>query len=218
MTSWRARPDGPAAACRRQALLALRGPAAEVGRRLGLDRGRPGRGDRHRRAADARDARQGPQGHRRRAVGRGHALRSGSGMPTRSSSRSTRSPASMVDDLLDCPEAALALDDLPPSTTTRTATASRSRVLGLLIARRAWQHRRLDGLPRPPPPRPPRRAHAQARARAAGPRRRQARRAAGDPQQARPPQRRRDGGHADARHRRRRAAAPRRPLTARRSR
>ena len=76
-------------------------------------------------------------------------------------------------------------------------------------------HRRLDGLPRPPPLRPPRRPHAQARPRPARPRRRQARRAAGDPQQAGPADRRGDGGDEDPRRRRRRAAAPGRPLAAR---
>ena len=55
----------------------------KAGRRVGLDRGRPRRRHRHRRAADDRDAREGPPGHRRRALRRGVALRSGSGMPPR---------------------------------------------------------------------------------------------------------------------------------------
>ena len=46
--------------------------------------------------------------------------------------------ASMVDDLLDCPEAALALDDLNAFDDYTHRHSVQVTVLGLLIARRAW--------------------------------------------------------------------------------
>jgi HD-GYP domain-containing protein (c-di-GMP phosphodiesterase class II) len=67
------------------------------------------------------------------------ALRSGSGMP-REVVESLGSVAdSMVNDLLDCPEAALALDDLNAFDDYTHKHSVQVTLLGLLIARRAWQ-------------------------------------------------------------------------------
>ena len=123
----------------------------------------------------------------------GTALRSGTGMPTAVVESLSDVAVAMVEDLLDCPDAALALDDLSAFDDYTHRHSVQVTVLGLLIARRALEHRRLDRLPRPPPQGPPRGPHAQARPRPARPRRRQARRPARDPQQARPPDRPRDG-------------------------
>lgn len=67
------------------------------------------------------------------------ALRSGSGMP-REIVESLGSVADcMVNDLLDCPEAALALDDLNAFDDYTHKHSVQVTLLGLLIARRAWQ-------------------------------------------------------------------------------
>ena len=81
------------------------------------------------------------------------ALRSGSGMPREIVESLGGVAESMVNDLLDCPEAALALDDLNAFDDYTHKHSVQVTLLGLLIARRAWQtdgwidyrgHRRFD--------------------------------------------------------------------------
>jgi len=67
------------------------------------------------------------------------ALRSGSGMSRDVVESLGDVAASMVDDLLECPEAALALDDLNAFDDYTHRHSVQVTVLGLLIARRAWQ-------------------------------------------------------------------------------
>jgi HD-GYP domain-containing protein (c-di-GMP phosphodiesterase class II) len=67
------------------------------------------------------------------------ALRSGSGMPHTVVESLTDVAASMVQDLLDCPEAALALDDLNAFDDYTHRHSVQVTLLGLLIARRAWK-------------------------------------------------------------------------------
>jgi HD-GYP domain-containing protein (c-di-GMP phosphodiesterase class II) len=66
------------------------------------------------------------------------ALRSGSGMPHSVVDSLAEVAAAMVDDLLDCPDAALALDDLSAFDDYTHRHSVQVTVLGLLIARRAW--------------------------------------------------------------------------------
>lgn len=67
------------------------------------------------------------------------ALRSGSGMPREIVESLGAVADSMVNDLLDCPEAALALDDLNAFDDYTHKHSVQVTLLGLLIARRAWQ-------------------------------------------------------------------------------
>ena len=67
------------------------------------------------------------------------ALRTGSGMPHTVVESLADVAASMVQDLLDCPEAALALDDLNAFDDYTHRHSVQVTLLGLLIARRAWQ-------------------------------------------------------------------------------
>lgn len=69
----------------------------------------------------------------------GTALRSGSGMPREVVESLGDVASSMVDDLLDLPEAALALEDLNAFDDYTHKHSVQVTVLGLLIARRAWQ-------------------------------------------------------------------------------
>ena len=68
----------------------------------------------------------------------GSALRSGSGMPPAVVDSLADVASAMVDDLLDCPDAALALDDLSAFDDYTHRHSVQVTVLGLLIARRAW--------------------------------------------------------------------------------
>ncbi len=68
----------------------------------------------------------------------GSALRSGSGMPSAVVDSLADVASAMVDDLLDCPDAALALDDLSSFDDYTHRHSIQVTVLGLLIARRAW--------------------------------------------------------------------------------
>jgi HD-GYP domain-containing protein (c-di-GMP phosphodiesterase class II) len=68
----------------------------------------------------------------------GAALRSGAGMPTSTVDSLADIAAAMVGDLLDCPDAALALDDLSSFDSYTHRHSVQVTVLGLLIARRAW--------------------------------------------------------------------------------
>ena len=70
------------------------------------------------------------------------ALRSGSGMSHTVVESLADVAATMVQDLLDCPEAALALDDLNAFDDYTHRHSVQVTLLGLLIARRAW---RTDG-------------------------------------------------------------------------
>src|SRR3954447_15449632 len=72
----------------------------------------------------------------------GSALRNDSGMPHTVVESLADVAASMVDDLLDCPEAALALEDLNAFDDYTPRHSVQVTVLGLLIARRQW---RVDG-------------------------------------------------------------------------
>src|SRR3954471_440507 len=72
----------------------------------------------------------------------GSALRADSGMPHSVVESLADVAASMVDDLLDCPEAALALEDLNAFDDYTHRHSVQVTVLGLLIARRQW---RTDG-------------------------------------------------------------------------
>jgi HD-GYP domain-containing protein (c-di-GMP phosphodiesterase class II) len=65
-------------------------------------------------------------------------LRSGSGMPRDIVESLSNVATAMVDDLLDCPDAALALDDLGAFDDYTHRHSVQVTVLGLLIARRAW--------------------------------------------------------------------------------
>ena len=67
------------------------------------------------------------------------ALRSGSGMPREIVESLGAVADSMVNDLLDCPEAALALDDLNAFDDYTHRHSVQVTLLGLLIARRAWR-------------------------------------------------------------------------------
>jgi HD-GYP domain-containing protein (c-di-GMP phosphodiesterase class II) len=68
----------------------------------------------------------------------GVALRSGSGMPSAIVESLNDVAGAMVDDLLDCPDAALALDDLSAFDDYTHRHSVQVTVLGLLIARRTW--------------------------------------------------------------------------------
>jgi HD-GYP domain-containing protein (c-di-GMP phosphodiesterase class II) len=68
----------------------------------------------------------------------GAALRSGSGMPSAIVESLSDVAGAMVDDLLDCPDAALALDDLSAFDDYTHRHSVQVTVLGLLIARRVW--------------------------------------------------------------------------------
>jgi HD-GYP domain-containing protein (c-di-GMP phosphodiesterase class II) len=68
----------------------------------------------------------------------GAALRSGSGMPSAIVESLNDVAGAMVDDLLDCPDAALALDDLSAFDDYTHRHSVQVAVLGLLIARRTW--------------------------------------------------------------------------------
>jgi HD-GYP domain-containing protein (c-di-GMP phosphodiesterase class II) len=68
----------------------------------------------------------------------GVALRTGSGMPRVVVESLNDVAGAMVDDLLDCPDAALALDDLSAFDDYTHRHSIQVTVLGLLIARRAW--------------------------------------------------------------------------------
>jgi HD-GYP domain-containing protein (c-di-GMP phosphodiesterase class II) len=72
----------------------------------------------------------------------GQALRTGSGLTYEVVDSLTDVVTQMVDDLLDCPDAALALDDLASFDDYTHRHSVQVAVLGLLIARRAW---RTDG-------------------------------------------------------------------------
>ncbi|MDA0184342.1 HD-GYP domain-containing protein [Solirubrobacter phytolaccae] len=67
------------------------------------------------------------------------ALRSGSGMPREVVESLGDVAGSMVNDLLDCPEAALALEDLGAFDDYTHKHSVQVTLLGLLIARRVWQ-------------------------------------------------------------------------------
>jgi HD-GYP domain-containing protein (c-di-GMP phosphodiesterase class II) len=67
------------------------------------------------------------------------ALRSGSGMPRAVVESLGDVAESMVNDLLDCPEAALALEDLNAFDDYTHRHSVQVTLLGLLIARRVWQ-------------------------------------------------------------------------------
>ena len=69
------------------------------------------------------------------------ALRTGSGMSHAVVDSLADVAASMVEDLLDCPEAALALDDLNAFDDYTHRHSVQVTLLGLLIARRAWRPR-----------------------------------------------------------------------------
>jgi HD-GYP domain-containing protein (c-di-GMP phosphodiesterase class II) len=69
----------------------------------------------------------------------GTALRSGTGMPRDIVESLGEVASSMVNDLLDCPEAALALDDLNAFDDYTHKHSVQVTILGLLIARRVWQ-------------------------------------------------------------------------------
>lgn len=69
----------------------------------------------------------------------GTALRSGSGMPRDVVESLGEVASSMVNDLLDVPEAALALDDLNAFDDYTHKHSVQVTILGLLIARRIWQ-------------------------------------------------------------------------------
>jgi HD-GYP domain-containing protein (c-di-GMP phosphodiesterase class II) len=66
------------------------------------------------------------------------ALRSGSGMPHSVLDSLTGVAEAMVTDLIDCPDAAVALDDLSQFDSYTHRHSVQVTVLGLLIARRAW--------------------------------------------------------------------------------
>lgn len=68
----------------------------------------------------------------------GASLRSGTGMPREIVDSLTDVASAMVDDLLDAPDAALALDDLSSFDDYTHRHSVQVAVLGLLIARRAW--------------------------------------------------------------------------------
>ena len=68
----------------------------------------------------------------------GVALRSGSGMPSAIVESLNDVAGAMVDDLLDCPDAALALDDLSAFDDYTHRHSVQVTVLGMLIARRVW--------------------------------------------------------------------------------
>jgi HD-GYP domain-containing protein (c-di-GMP phosphodiesterase class II) len=68
----------------------------------------------------------------------GAALRSGSGMPSAIVESLNDVAGAMVDDLLDCPDAALALDDLSVFDDYTHRHSVQVTVLGMLIARRVW--------------------------------------------------------------------------------
>jgi HD-GYP domain-containing protein (c-di-GMP phosphodiesterase class II) len=68
----------------------------------------------------------------------GAALRSGSGMSREIVESLADVAAALVDELLDCPDAALALDDLSAFDDYTHRHSVQVTVLGLLIARRAW--------------------------------------------------------------------------------
>jgi HD-GYP domain-containing protein (c-di-GMP phosphodiesterase class II) len=68
----------------------------------------------------------------------GVALRSGSGMPSAIVESLDDVAGAMVNDLLDCPDAALALDDLSAFDDYTHRHSVQVTVLGLLIARRVW--------------------------------------------------------------------------------
>ena len=67
------------------------------------------------------------------------ALRTGSGMPHTVVESLGDVAGAMVNDLLDCPEAALALDDLGAFDDYTHRHSVQVTMIGLLIARRAWQ-------------------------------------------------------------------------------
>src|SRR3954454_9996548 len=67
------------------------------------------------------------------------ALRNGSGMPHTVVESLADVATAMVEDLLDCPEAAMALDDLNSFDDYTHRHSVQVTLLGLLIARRAWQ-------------------------------------------------------------------------------
>jgi HD-GYP domain-containing protein (c-di-GMP phosphodiesterase class II) len=75
-------------------------------------------------------------------VAAGAALRSGAGMPGAIVESLNDVAGAMVDDLLDCPDAALVLDDLSSFDDYTHRHSVQVTVLGLLIARRAWS---IDG-------------------------------------------------------------------------
>jgi HD-GYP domain-containing protein (c-di-GMP phosphodiesterase class II) len=66
------------------------------------------------------------------------ALRTGSGMPTAIVESLNDVAGAMVNDLLDCPDAALALDDLSAFDDYTHRHSVQVTILGLLIARRVW--------------------------------------------------------------------------------
>jgi HD-GYP domain-containing protein (c-di-GMP phosphodiesterase class II) len=68
----------------------------------------------------------------------GGALRAGSGMPPAVVESLADVAIAMVDDLLNCPDAALALDDLSAFDDYTHRHSVQVTLLGLLIARRAW--------------------------------------------------------------------------------
>jgi len=68
----------------------------------------------------------------------GGALRSGSGMPAAVVDSLADVASAMVEDLLDCPDAALALDDLSSFDDYTHRHSIQVTVLGLLVARRTW--------------------------------------------------------------------------------
>jgi HD-GYP domain-containing protein (c-di-GMP phosphodiesterase class II) len=72
----------------------------------------------------------------------GTALRTGAGMPSAIVESLADVAGAMVEDLLDCPDAALALDDLSAFDDYTHRHSVQVTVLGLLIARRAWS---IDG-------------------------------------------------------------------------
>jgi len=69
----------------------------------------------------------------------GGALRAGSGMPYQVVDSLAGVAEAMVSDLLDCPDAALALEDLNAFDSYTHRHSVQVTVLGLLIARRVWQ-------------------------------------------------------------------------------
>jgi len=68
----------------------------------------------------------------------GSALRNGSGMPPAIVDSLADVASAMVDDLLDCPDAALALEDLSSFDDYTHRHSVQVTVIGLLVARRAW--------------------------------------------------------------------------------
>ena len=145
----------------------------------------------------------------------GTALRSGTGMPTAVVESLSDVAVAMVEDLLDCPDAALALDDLSAFDDYTHRHSVQVTVLGLLIARRLWS---TDGWTDYRGRRRKDRLEDRMRKLGLGLLVHDVGKLAVPPEILNKPgrlDRPRDGGHEDPRRRRRGAAAPGRPLATR---